>query len=134
MLPELNVDTVNKIMNEFLENKNKLGKLHNDLENNYGKEYFLTKLSNTLIEAYNSFEKFYFMMDDQELYATKLAKSSKAAIVFFELEMSHLDKKMGLFKRRRILRANYAQNQNNLNALLDSLDEINSMIDKTVKK
>ena len=45
MLPELNVDTVNKIMNEFLENKNKLGKLHNDLENNYGKEYFLTKLS-----------------------------------------------------------------------------------------
>ena len=104
MLPELNVDTVNKIMNEFLENKNKLGKLHNDLENNYGKEYFLTKLSNTLIEAYNSFEKFYFMMDDQELYATKLANSSKAAIVFFELEMSHLDKKMGLFKRRRILR------------------------------
>ena len=56
---EKTVDEINIIMNEYHENKNKIGLLYNEYTINYGKEYNMANLANTLLNSFNTFEKFY---------------------------------------------------------------------------
>ena len=69
---EEKINDVNLIMHNFLDNRNTLAKINTELTNTFGKEYYLASFSNTLIEAFNSFEKFYGIVDDKLKYANML--------------------------------------------------------------
>ena len=82
------VEEINLLMNNFLSNRNTLAKINTELTNAYGKEYYLSSLSNTLIEAFNSFEKFYGIVEDKLKYANMLNDVSVKAIDFFSIKTS----------------------------------------------
>lgn len=131
---ELNVDDVNILMNTFLDNRNTLGKINMELTKTFGKEYYLSSLSNTLIEAFNSFEKFYGLVESQLDYAKMLVEISIKAIDFFEIKTKENLGKMSIFKKKRILKKSLPDNQKRLNELLEMIDKINDYITKNVEK
>ena len=126
----LSVDELNKKMNDFIDNRNKLAKIHTEFVNLYGKEYYLSSLSNTLVEAFNTFEKFYPVVVDKEDFATKLLNVSLNAIDFFSLATKESLGNISNFKKRRILRKLYPENVTKMNNLLKSLDAINDIINR----
>lgn len=131
---EVNVDEINLLMNNFLDNRNILAKINTELTNTFGKEYYLAKLSNTLIEAFNSFEKFYSMMDDKLEFARMLDDLSSNAVDFFKIKTKENLGNMSVFKKRRILKKSLPENQRMLNELLDKIDKVNDYITTNVEK
>ena len=51
---EKNIDEINNIMNEYHEKKNKIGTLYNEYTINYGKEYNMATLANTLLNSFKT--------------------------------------------------------------------------------
>ena len=131
---ETNFEEINVLMNNFLENRNTLAKINMELTNTFGKEYYLSSLSNTLIEAFNSFEKFYGIVDDQLKYANMLNDISIKAIDFFSIKTKENLGKMSIFKKKRILKKSLPENQRRLNELLTDIDLINEYITKNVQE
>ena len=131
---EVNVDEINLLMNNFLDNRNILAKINTEFTNTFGKDYYLAKLSNTLIEAFNSFERFYAMMDDKLEFARMLDDLSSKAVDFFNIKTKENLGNMSVFKKRRILKKSLPENQRMLNELLDKIDKVNEYITKNVEK
>ena len=131
---EINVDEINILMNNFLDNRNILAKINTELTNTFGKEYYLAKLSNTLIEAFNSFERFYGMMEDKLEFAKMLDDLSNSAVDFFKIKTKENLGNMSVFKKRRILKKTLPDNQRMLNELLDKIDKVNNYITINVEK
>jgi len=131
---DLNVDEINVLMNNFLENRNTLGKINMEFTNTFGKEYYLSSLSNTLIEAFNSFEKFYGIVKDKLEFAKMLNDVSSKAIDFFSIKTKENLGKMSIFKKKRILKKSLPENQRKLNELLLDLDKVNDYITKNVEE
>ena len=127
-------EEVNVLMNNFIENRNTLAKINTELTNTFGKEYYLASLSNTLIEAFNSFEKFYGIVEDQLKYANMLSDISVKAIDFFSIKTKENLGKMSIFKKKRILKKSLPENQRKLNELLTDIDMINEYITKNVEE
>ena len=131
---EINVDEINVLMHNFLDNRNILAKINTELTNTFGKEYYLAKLSNTLIEAFNSFERFYGMMEDKLEFAKMLDDLSNSAVDFFKIKTKENLGNMSVFKKRRILKKTLPDNQRMLNELLDKIDKVNNYITINVEK
>lgn len=125
---------INLLMNNFLDNRNTLAKIHTELTNTFDKEYYLAKLSNTLVEAFNTFEKFYATINDKLEFAKLLDDVSKSAVDFFTIKTKENLGKMSIFKKRRILKKSSGENQRKLNELFDKLDIINNFIVKNVNE
>ncbi len=131
---EEKINDVNLIMHNFLDNRNTLAKINTELTNTFGKEYYLASLSNTLIEAFNSFEKFYGIVYDKLKYANMLNDVSSKAVDFFNIKTSENLGKMSIFKKKRILKKSLPENQKRLNELLTDIDIVNDYITESVKK
>lgn len=127
-------EEINVLMNNFISNRNTLAKINTELTNTFGKEYYLASLSNTLIEAFNSFEKFYGIVDDKYKYANMLSDISVKAIDFFSIKTSENLGKMNIFKKKRILKKSLPENQKKLNDLLNDIDLINDYITENAEK
>ncbi len=128
------VENINLLMNNFIDNRNTLAKIHTELANTFDKEYYLAKLSNTLVEAFNTFEKFYPTINDKLEFARLLDDVSKSAVDFFTIKTKENLGKMSIFKKRRILKKSSPENQRKLNELFDKLDIINEFIVKNVNE
>ena len=128
------VEEINLLMNNFLSNRNTLAKINTELTNAYGKEYYLSSLSNTLIEAFNSFEKFYGIVEDKLKYANMLNDVSVKAIDFFSIKTSENLGNISIFKKKRILKKSLPENQKMLNDLLNKIDLVNDFITKNVEE
>lgn len=124
----------NELMHEFIENRNTLGLIYNEYVKTLGKEYYLASLSNTIINAFNTFERFYSVIDDQRLYAKMLKDISISALDFFKIETEASLGKMNLIKKKKKLDKEFKNNQEKLNVLLQKLDEINDYITKSCEK
>ena len=127
------MEDINLLMNNFISNRNILAKINTELTNTFGKEYYLSSLSNTLIEAFNSFEKFYGMMDDKLEFAKMLEDVSNSAVEFFNIKTKENLGKMSIFKKKRILKKSLPENQRMLNDLLNKIDLVNDFITKNVE-
>ena len=128
------VEEINLLMNNFLSNRNTLAKINTELTNAYGKEYYLSSLSNTLIEAFNSFEKFYGIVEDKLKYANMLNDVSVKAIDFFSIKTSENLGNISIFKKKRILKKSLPENQKKLNDLLNDIDIVNDYITENAQK
>ena len=128
------IEEINVLMNNFISNRNTLAKINTELTNAFGKEYYLASLSNTLIEAFNSFEKFYGIVDDKLKYANMLNDVSIKAIDFFSIKTSENLGKMSIFKKKRILKKSLPENQRKLNELLNDIDLVNNYITENAEK
>ncbi|MBR6072670.1 MAG: hypothetical protein IKP77_07575 [Acholeplasmatales bacterium] len=128
------MEDINLLMNNFISNRNILAKINTELTNTFGKEYYLSSLSNTLIEAFNSFEKFYGMMDDKLEFAKMLDDVSNSAVDFFNIKTKENLGKMSIFKKKRILKKSLPENQKMLNDLLNKIDLVNDFITKNVEE
>ena len=131
---EKEFEEVNKLMNGFLDNRNKLGLVYNEFVNRLGNEYYLSQLSNTFINAFNTFERFYGIIEDKHKYATMLYDISVAALEFFKIKTNEDLERITLFQRKKILDKELKNNQDKLNNLLTKLDEINDYITQSCEK
>ncbi len=131
---ENNIEDVNTLMHNFLDNRNTLAKINTELTNTFGKEYYLSKLSNTLVEAFNSFEKFYPIIEDKEKFAHILDDLANTAVNFFTISTKENLGKMNIFKKKRILKKELPENKKKLDELLDKFDLANDFITKSVEK
>lgn len=128
------MEDVNLLMNNFISNRNTLAKINTELTNTFGKEYYLASLSNTLIEAFNSFEKFYPLIDDKLEFSKMLFDVSNSAVEFFNIKTKENLGNMSIFKKKRILKKSLPLNQRMLNELLNKIDLVNDYITKNVEK
>ena len=124
----------NLLMHEFIDNRNTLGLIYNEYVKTLGKEYYLASLANTIINAFNTFERFYSVIDDQKKYAYMLKDISISALDFFKIETEASLGKMNLLKKKKKLDKEFKNNQEKLNILLQKLDEINDYITKSCEK
>ncbi|MCR4898611.1 MAG: hypothetical protein K5892_05225 [Acholeplasmatales bacterium] len=131
---EKDFEDINTLMNNFLENRNKLGLIYNEYVNRLGNEYYLSKLSNTFLNAFNTFERFYGIIENQKVYANMLNDISVAALEFFKIKTNEDLERISLFKRKKILDKELKNNQEKLNNLLIKLDEINDYITNSCEK
>ncbi len=125
---------VNALMHEFLDNRNTLGLIYNEYVKTLGKEYYLASLSNTIINAFNTFERFYSIVEDQKAYAVMLRDVSVSALEFFKIKTEEDLGRINIIKKKKILDKELAKNQEKLNDLLTKLDEINDFITKSCEK
>ena len=131
--PSLEVDNINKNMQVFHDNNNEIGKLYNEITNNYGKEYYLASLANSLLNSFKTFEKFYVMIEDKEKFSNDLVEITNDAIELLNMDTNESLRNVGLFKRRRILKKQGPKNQEKLKKLLNKIDEINDLITASVE-
>lgn len=129
-----NEKDVNLLMHEFLDNRNTLGLIYNEYVKTLGKEYYLASLSNTIINAFNTFERFYSIIDDQTEYAVMLRDVSISALEFFKIKTKEDLGNINILKKKKILDKELSKNQDKLNDLLKKLDEINDFITKSCEK
>lgn len=130
---EKTVDEINIIMNEYHENKNKIGLLYNEYTINYGKEYNMANLANTLLNSFNTFEKFYAIVEDKLEFAKKLKDVSQMSIELLEIKTEASLGKMRLGKKKRIVKKEYPLSKEKLTNLLNKIDEINDFLTKFCK-
>ena len=131
---EKEFEETNNLMHSFIDNRNKLGLVYNEFVNRLGNEYYLSQLSNTFLNAFNTFERFYGMVDDKLKFANMLNDISLAALDFFKIKTNEDLGRITLFKKKKILDKELAANQEKLNNLLLKLDEINDYITKSCEK
>ena len=131
---EKEFEETNNLMHSFIDNRNKLGLVYNEFVNRLGNEYYLSQLSNTFLNAFNTFERFYGMVDDKLKFANMLNDISLAALDFFKIKTNEDLGRITLFKKKKILDKELAANQEKLNNLLSKLDEINDYITKSCEK
>jgi hypothetical protein len=131
--PNKEVDEINLIMNEYHDKKNKIGILYNEYTINYGKEYNMANLANTLLNSFNTFEKFYAIIEDKVEFAKKLRDLANMSIDLLEIKTEANLGKMRLGKKKRIVKKEYPLNKEKLTNLLNKIDEINDFLTKFCK-
>ena len=130
---ELEVDEINIIMDEYHKNKEEVGKLYNEYAINYGKEYNMAVLADTLIKSFNTFEKYYGIIEDKLELAKKLRDVSSLSISLLKINTEASLGKMRLTKKKKIVKKEYPLNKEKLKNLLDKIDEINEFLTKFCK-
>lgn len=127
------IDTINELMNKYHINKEKIGKLYNEYTINYGKEYNMANLANTLLNSFNMFEKFYAIIDEKLEFANKMNDLSILSIELLEINTEAKLGKMRLTKKKRIVKKEYPLNKEKLTNLLTKIDEMNDFLTKSLK-
>ena len=130
---EKSVDEINIIMDEYHTNKNKIGILYNEYTINYGKEYNMANLANTLLNSFNTFEKFYAIVEDKKEFANKMKDLSILSIELLEIKTEANLGKMRLSKKKKIVKKEYPLNKEKLTNLLNKIDEMNEFLTKFCK-
>ncbi len=130
---EKNIDEINIIMNEYHEKKNKIGTLYNEYTINYGKEYNMATLANTLLNSFNTFEKFYVIVEDKLEFANKMRDLATLSIELLEIKTEANLGKMRLSKKKKIVKKEYPLNKEKLTNLLNKIDEMNEFLTKFCK-
>lgn len=130
----MEMEAINEKMTKFYEYKNEIGLLYNDYTIKYGKEYYLASLANSILNSFNTFEKFYPIIEDKEVFVDKLLDISLSALDLLRINTNESLGKISIFKKRRIVKKEYEENLNKIHLLLNKIDEINEFLTKNCEK
>ena len=126
----METEKINEIMEKFHNNKNEIGLLYNEYTIKYGKEYYLSSLADNILKSLHTFETFYTIVEEKEVFANMLLDLSLDAIELLKINTKESLGKMSILKKRRITKKEHEDNLNKIKQLLNKIDQINEFITK----